>query len=118
MPIRPRFPPIVCFAQRLFTYRRDAIDDQPLSDLKSSPKHLRVKSNLSKQFNLFLPVQSSSKKFSVLPVGQITITESRRPASQEGRFAIVTDVERGMRWTRGSAADERAAPADGEAVWS
>jgi hypothetical protein len=25
---------------------------------------------------------------------------SGRPASSEGRFAIVTDVERGMRWTR------------------
>jgi hypothetical protein len=81
-------------------------------------RRLRAKSNLLKRFNLFLPVQSWLKKFSVLLVGQITITESRRPASQEGRFAIVTNVERGMRWTRGSAADERACLADGEAVWS
>jgi hypothetical protein len=36
----------------------------------------------------------------------------------EGRFAIVTDVGHGMRWTRGGAKDERACLADGEVVWS
>jgi hypothetical protein len=30
------------------------------------------------------------------------------PASSEGRFAIVTDVERGMRWTLMATQDERA----------
>jgi hypothetical protein len=38
-------------------------------------------------------------------------------ALQEGRFAIVTDVERGMRWTR-AAPLTNGADADGEVVWS
>jgi len=39
------------------------------------------------------------------------------PASPEGRFAIVTNVGRGMRWTlwRG---ETNAHEADGEAAWS
>ena len=38
------------------------------------------------------------------------------PLPQEGRFAVVTDVGSGMRWTR--AARETNAPnADGEVVW-
>jgi hypothetical protein len=39
------------------------------------------------------------------------------PASSEGRFAIVTDVERGMRWTL-MARETNALEADGEIVWS
>jgi hypothetical protein len=46
---------------------------------------------------------------------------SARLALNEGRIAIVTNVERGMRWTQGaernSCADERRL-ADGEVVWS
>jgi hypothetical protein len=41
----------------------------------------------------------------------------RRPASIEGRIAIVTNVERGMRWTR-LAHQTNAFVVDGEAVWS
>jgi hypothetical protein len=39
------------------------------------------------------------------------------PRSLEGRFAIVTDVERGMRWTLWRGKTKRA-KADGEVVWS
>jgi hypothetical protein len=39
------------------------------------------------------------------------------PASSEGRFAIVTDVGGGMRWTR-AALLTNGAQADGEVVWS
>ncbi len=39
------------------------------------------------------------------------------PASQEGRFAVVTDVGCGMRWTR-MVLLTRAPEADGEVVWS
>ncbi|CAL79583.1 hypothetical protein BRADO5922 [Bradyrhizobium sp. ORS 278] len=39
-------------------------------------------------------------------VGQITGTFPRIPARQEGRFAIVTNVGPGMRWTRRGAAGE------------
>jgi len=47
----------------------------------------------------------------------------RRPAlAQEGRFAIVTNVGRGMRWTRQGSAQAFARTndpdADGEGVWS
>jgi hypothetical protein len=38
-------------------------------------------------------------------------------AHQEGRFAIVTNVERGMRWTQWLQPTTVAA-ADGEVVWS
>ena len=40
---------------------------------------------------------------------------SSRPA--EGRFAIVTNVGQGMRWTR-QRAGRAMQPADGEVVWS
>jgi hypothetical protein len=39
------------------------------------------------------------------------------PRSSEGRIAIVTNVERGMRWTRLREKTKRA-DADGEVVWS
>jgi hypothetical protein len=39
------------------------------------------------------------------------------PASQEGRFAVVTDVGCGMRWTL-IAPLTNGAKADGEVVWS
>jgi hypothetical protein len=39
------------------------------------------------------------------------------PASQEGRFAVVTDVGCGMRWTL-SAPLTNGAIADGEVVWT
>jgi hypothetical protein len=57
------------------------------------------------------------EKFSILPVGQIISTNPRHPVSQEGRLAIVTDVETGcggrkLRDRRGRGF------ADGEVVWS
>jgi hypothetical protein len=39
------------------------------------------------------------------------------PVPQEGRFAVVTDVGGGMRWTR-MVLLTRAPEADGEVVWS
>jgi hypothetical protein len=53
-----------------------------------------------KQFNVDSTVQSSREKYfaSVFPK---SVVLSRHPAStKEGRIAIVTNVERGMRWTR------------------
>ena len=41
----------------------------------------------------------------------------RRPVPQEGRFAVVTDVGCGMRWTR-RCHETNDMAADGEAVWS
>ena len=40
------------------------------------------------------------QKYFASPVGQIISTNSRHPTPPEGRFAIVTDVGHGMRWTR------------------
>jgi hypothetical protein len=68
--------------------------------------HLRLKPNLLKRFNLICPVQSHLKKLFAFAVGQIISTSPPRLVSQEGRLAIVTDVENGMRWTR-QAQDER-----------
>jgi hypothetical protein len=46
-----------------------------------------------------------------------TVLLIRHPASQEGRFAVVTDVGCGMRWTR-QRRKTSGAGADGEVVWS
>jgi hypothetical protein len=62
---------------------------------KADTRLLRVKLDFSRPFNLICAVQSSSKKYSVLPAGQIISTSPRHPVSQEGRLAIVTDVETG-----------------------
>src|SRR4051812_44016493 len=51
------------------------------------------------------------------PVGQITAKTPAVSCPQEGRFAVVTDVGRGMRWTR-MVQLTRAPDADGEVAWS
>jgi hypothetical protein len=83
---------------------------------------LRAGDELSNRIELMLPVQSSSKKyFRSLPT-QITCISLAIPAHTEGRFAIVTDVGQGMRWTRAARRNilrgRGADLADGEAVWS
>src|SRR5215471_19363686 len=64
-----------------------------------------------------LPVAPIRRSPTILPVApnQWHLAPSR--AAQEGRLAIVTDVERGMRWTRWcrQTSDNKA---DGEGVWS
>jgi len=64
-----------------------------------------------------LPVAPIRRNLTVLPItpNQWHVAPSRAP--QEGRFAVVTDVERGMRWTcwRRLTSD---IDADGEVVWS
>jgi hypothetical protein len=81
------------------------------------PLPLRGKRNFIKQIKLILSVQSCSKKFSAFAVGQIIFTSSPRPASSEGRLAIVTNAGRDAVDT-GGATDESACLADGEVVWS
>ena len=63
-----------------------------------------------------LPVQSLLQKifrFRDSPKSQAFFAH---PVPQEGRFAIVTDVGCGMRWTLWRADERR--EADGEVVWS
>jgi hypothetical protein len=65
-----------------------------------------------------LPVVPICRTRQLLVIDPNHLHDSCRPApSQEGRFAIVTNVGRGMRWTR--VVHETNAPdADDEAAWS
>src|SRR5467141_2567009 len=44
-------------------------------------------------------VKPRNQKYSAFAVGQISAITTAVPCPQEGRFAIVTDVGCGMRWT-------------------
>ena len=58
------------------------------------------------------------KKYFASRFARRSITDSSRPASiQEGRIATVTNVERGMQWTRWRRKTGDA-EADGEVVWA
>jgi hypothetical protein len=69
-----------------------------------------------------LAVQPRLQKYFCFRTPQITSRTLAIPCPQEGRFAVVTDVGCGMRWTRQRQARKRArtndAFADGEVVWS
>jgi hypothetical protein len=56
---------------------------------------LRAERNLLNRINLMLAVQSSLQKNFCSLLTQITSTSIAIPPSQEGRIAIVTDVEAG-----------------------
>jgi hypothetical protein len=62
-------------------------------------------------------VQPCVKKYFDSLLSQITSTSIAVPAHTEGRFAIVTDVGCGMRWTR-HVKRRMTSRADGEVVWS
>jgi hypothetical protein len=83
---------------------------------------LRVKSNFLNRFKPIPPVQSSAKKYSASALPQIKFISIAVPPPHEGRFAIVTDVGGGMRWTQGAERQSLARTSgglgDGEIVWS
>ena len=58
-----------------------------------------------------------AKNISLSPSGKSSLQARPVPPHTEGRFAIVTDVGRGMRWTR-QRRKTSGAHADGEVVWS
>ena len=62
-------------------------------------------------------VQPFREKYSALFLTQITCLLTPSRAHQEGRFAIVTNVGRGERWTRELRLTS-VAEAYGEVVWS
>jgi len=63
---------------------------------------MREKSNFASRINVIWPVQSSREKYCA-SVFQKYVVSSRHPAStKEGRIAIVTNVERGMRAASGA----------------
>ena len=62
-------------------------------------------------------VQPPLQKFFRSLLRQITCISFAIPAHTEGRFAIVTDVGQGMRWTQ-HVKRRMTLRADGEVVWS
>jgi len=62
-------------------------------------------------------VKPSHQKYFAFTEMQIKCMDAAVPPPSEGRFAIVTDVGSGMRWTRGLR-ETSAADADGEGAWS
>jgi|SRR5579862_8615478 len=60
---------------------------------------------------------ASSLKFPLAPTGKSPLRAWPFHAPQEGRFAVVTNVGRGMRWTCWRVETKRA-DTDGEVVWS
>src|ERR1700693_4114582 len=58
------------------------------------------KTSLLKRFKLMLPVQSPSQKYFCSHLAQITSSSLPSRPTHKGRFAIVTNVGHGMRWTR------------------
>jgi hypothetical protein len=86
-------------------------------------KPVRQKTDFPSPFNPIPPVQSSPEKYSTFVFSEIGVPCPCPVLDQEGRFAIVTSVERGMRWTQSEL--QRAIrgrtnniDADGQAVWS
>jgi hypothetical protein len=65
---------------------------------------LRLKTNFISPFNSITSVQISREKYSALCRPQITSTLPRIPPHEEGRFAIVTNVEAGSGGRDGSRA--------------
>src|SRR5262249_31078556 len=85
---------------------------------------VRVETNFVCAFNTIPLVQSSHKKYSALRSPQISRILPRIPPHEEGRIAIVTNVEAGSggRATSQHAQSKRMQTndcrADGQAVWS
>ena len=61
---------------------------------------MRIERKFSRGINVIWVVQSPSEKYFRSLLTQITCISLAIPAHTEGRFAIVTDVGQGMRWTR------------------
>jgi hypothetical protein len=64
-----------------------------------------------------VPSSPLSKIFPLALTGKSALEARPSRARKEGRIAIVTDVGRGMRWTR-KVHETNAPDADDEAVWS
>jgi hypothetical protein len=90
--------------------------------LPSTANPLRLKTKFTRAFNAIPRVQSCCEKYSAWGVGQISRILPRIPPREEGRIAIVTNVEAGSGGRETSQhsfsdADERCF-ADGQAAWS
>ena len=76
---------------------------------------MREKSNFVNRFKLIRVVSWSRAKISLSENQKMCILPAI-PFPQEGRFAVVTDVGSGMRWTRRCCWTSDT-EADGEVVW-
>ena len=72
----------------------------PLAPVLGCYRRLRENAILLKRIKLIWAVQSPLQKYFRFLLTQITCTSFAIPARTEGRFAIVTDVGQGMRWTQ------------------
>jgi hypothetical protein len=86
-----------------------------LKAVKAGKIPLRVKTISSSNFKVILAVQSRTQKYFSSASGQITGYFDASRLDQRG-VRVVTDVERGMRWTR-SCRKTNDHDADGEVVW-
>ena len=78
---------------------------------------LRAKPDFLNQIKLSSSVQSLAHTYFCFHQTQITDISFAIPHPSEGRFAIVTDVGRGERWTREFCQTSEIF-ADGKIVWS
>jgi hypothetical protein len=78
---------------------RDLGRAHSLAAVVSGRNRVRQKTNFASPFNPIPPVQSSPEKYSAFVFSEIAVPSSHPALDREGRFAIVTSVERGMRWT-------------------
>src|SRR6185312_5642851 len=71
-----------------------------LSVLKSPGIHCAKTATFVSDFRLIWPVQPRGEKYSASVFRKFMVEWPRLAPDREGRFAIVTDVGSGMRWTR------------------
>jgi hypothetical protein len=86
-----------------------------LETCQSRQNPVRAKTISSSNFKAILAVQSRTKKFFASCSGQITGYFDASRLDKRG-VRVVTDVGRGMRWTR-HVGGRTAMSADGEVVW-
>src|SRR5690348_2882772 len=94
----------------------------PSSHAARLPKSSRLETNFCHHINHIAAASSVFAKFPLVSSGKSVADFRASRLDEEGRYAIVTSVGCGMRWTRSRAAcslhaDERVS-ADGEIVWS
>src|SRR6516225_5050194 len=86
------------------------------SRAKSCKNRMREKSKFIKQFSAESAVQSCTQKYSAFGKSEIVPLTAASRLGKRG-VRVVTDVERGMRWTR-RCRQTNDIGADGEVVWS
>jgi hypothetical protein len=71
-----------------------------MADIQVGECPLRQNRKFTSRIKVILVVQSQAEKYSAFHANEISGRIVDIPRPKEGRFAIVTNVGRGMRWTR------------------